>query len=176
MRKWILLLGGLLVLLPLAAMAQTDEAPTLAPGLRFRHNTARFLRLGMLPHARSTAVRTSLATALAACVQGVAGTRLRRFLAGLSADELEYLAGYGLFGYRVNGWLMPYARGDFRQAVHTSGASFVYHSDLVRTTGGLRLDLGSNVIFKGEYTHIVELGPVPPFPNDVLTSSLVARW
>jgi hypothetical protein len=92
------------------------------------------------------------------------------------APCLSYLAGYGLVGYRLNGWLMPYARADFRQAVHTSGASFVYHSDLMRTTGGLRFDIGSHVIFKGEYTHIVELGPVPPFPNDVLTSSLVARW
>jgi hypothetical protein len=92
------------------------------------------------------------------------------------APCLEYLAGYGLVAYRLNGWLMPFARGDFRQAVHTSGASFVYHSDLMRATGGLRFDIGSHVIFKGEYTHIVELGPVPSFPNDVLTSSLVARW
>ena len=92
------------------------------------------------------------------------------------APCLSYFAGYGLVGYRVNGWLMPFARADFRQAVHRSGASFVYHSDLMRTTGGLRFDIGSNVIFKGEYTHIVELGLVPPFPNDVLTSSLVARW
>jgi hypothetical protein len=92
------------------------------------------------------------------------------------APCLEYLAGYGLIGYRLNGWLMPFARADFREAVHTSGASFVYHSELMRATGGLRFDLGSHAIFKGEYTHIVELGPVPPFPNDVLTSSLVARW
>jgi len=104
------------------------------------------------------------------------GQRLRGEPPCSGAPCLEYLAGYGLIGYHLNGWLMPFARTDFRQAVHTSGASFVYHSELMRATGGLRFDLGSNVIFKGEYTHIVELGPVPPFPNDVLTSSLIARW
>jgi hypothetical protein len=71
---------------------------------------------------------------------------------------------------------MPYARADYRHALHTSGASFVYRSELMRATGGLRFDLGTHIVIKGEYTHIVELDPVPPFPNDVLTSSLVARF
>jgi hypothetical protein len=93
-----------------------------------------------------------------------------------AAPCLEYLGAYGLLGYRFTGWLMPYARSDFRKALHTSGASFVYYSRLVRGTGGIRFDLGTNVVVKGEYTHIVELGAVPSFDNDVLTSSLVARW
>lgn len=89
---------------------------------------------------------------------------------------LKYKAAYGLFGYHLTGWLMPYARSDFRDALHVKGASFVYRTKLVRATAGLRFDLGTNVIVKGEYTHIMELDPLPSFKNDVLTSSLVARW
>jgi hypothetical protein len=92
------------------------------------------------------------------------------------APCLEYYGGYGLFGYRVTGWAMPYVRGDFRKALHTSGASFVYYSKLVRATGGIRFDLGTSVIVKGEYTHVRELDPVPAFPDDVFTTSLVAKW
>jgi hypothetical protein len=93
-----------------------------------------------------------------------------------AAPCLEYLGAYGMLGYRFTGWLMPYVRSDFRKALHTSGASFVYYSRLVRGTGGFRFDLGTHVIVKAEYTHVRELGAVPSFPNDVATSSLIARW
>ena len=92
------------------------------------------------------------------------------------APCLEYIGGYALAGYRVTGWLMPYARADFRKALHTSGASFVYYSKAMRGTGGFRFDLGTNLIAKVEYTHVAELDPVPTFSNDVFTSSLVAKW
>jgi len=93
-----------------------------------------------------------------------------------AAPCIEYVAGYALGGYRVTNWLMPYARSDFRDALHRSGASFVYHSELVRVTGGVRFDLGTSVIVKAEYTLNRELGPIPEFENDVFTSSLVTRW
>ena len=97
---------------------------------------------------------------------------------GPACDEaqcLDYRGAYGLIAYRVTNWLMPYARVDFREALHQSGASFVYISDLVRVTAGLRLELGTYVILKGEYTHLQEVGRLPDFPDDVLTTSLVVK-
>ena len=92
------------------------------------------------------------------------------------APCLRYLGAYGQVAYRIFNWLTPYARADWRDAFHRSGASFVYVSQLVRMTGGLRSELGSYVVLKAEYTHTRELGPVPEFPNDVVTSSLIVRY
>ena len=92
------------------------------------------------------------------------------------APCLDYQGAYGLLGWRATNWLMPYARVDWRDALHRSGASFVYVSQLVRVTGGLRLELGSAVVVKAEYTLDRELGPIPQFDNDVFTSSLVVKY
>ena len=70
---------------------------------------------------------------------------------------------------------MPYARVDWRQALHRSGASFVYNSNTLRVTPGVRFDAGAHVIIKAEYVVNLELGRIPRIPNDVLTLSLVAR-
>lgn len=91
------------------------------------------------------------------------------------APCLEFKGAYGLLGYRALNWLMPYARVDWRQALHQSGASFVYNSNTLRVTPGIRFEIGTNVIFKLEYTVNRELGRIPQIPNDVFTSSLVAR-
>ena len=71
---------------------------------------------------------------------------------------------------------MPYLRGDWRDALHQNGASFVYVSKLARVTAGLRFEIGTHVIMKAEYTHTRELGPIPQFNNDVLTSSFIGRF
>ena len=92
------------------------------------------------------------------------------------APCLDYKAAYGQIGYRITNWLMPYGRVDWRNALHRSGGSFVYISKLVRFTGGLRFEIGPYVVVKGEYTRIMELDPIPQFPNDVMTSSLVAKY
>lgn len=92
------------------------------------------------------------------------------------APCLDYKGAYGLVAYRVTNWLMPYVRTDWREALHEHGASFVYNSDAVRFTFGLRLEAGTSVILKAEYTHVREIGRVPEFPDDVLTSSLVIRY
>lgn len=89
---------------------------------------------------------------------------------------LEYLGGYALAGYRVTGFMMPYVRADYREALHRSGASFVYYSRIGRGTGGLRFDLGTHIVAKAEYTRILEFARTPDFDNDVFTSSLVARF
>jgi hypothetical protein len=110
-------------------------------------------------------------------VQGQAAGRSSA--SGISCDEapcLEYKGAYGLFAYRITNWLMPYARLDWRQAQHQDGASFVYISDAVRATAGLRLEFGAFVILKAEYTHVQEIGRLVEFPDDVLTTSLVVKY
>jgi hypothetical protein len=89
---------------------------------------------------------------------------------------LDYLGGYGLAGYRVTGFMMPYIRADYREALHRSGASFVYYSRIGRGTGGLRFDFGTHIVVKAEYTRVLEFARTPEFDNDVITSSLVARF
>jgi hypothetical protein len=93
-----------------------------------------------------------------------------------SAPCLDFKAAYGLLGYRALNWLMPYVRVDWRDALHRSGASFVYVSKLVRVTPGVRFDLGTHVAIKAEYTINRELGPIPQFDNDVLSTSVVALF
>lgn len=88
---------------------------------------------------------------------------------------IEYKGAYGQLGYRLFNWLTPYARVDFRDALHQSGTSFVYISELMRVTGGARFEFGTSVIVKAEYTLTRELGQAPEFPNDVFTSSMLIR-
>ncbi len=92
------------------------------------------------------------------------------------APCLAYKGAYGLAAYRATNWLMPYVRVDWREAVHESGASFVYVSDAVRFTGGFRFEIGNYVILKAEYTHVREIGRLIEFPDDVAVSSLVVRY
>jgi hypothetical protein len=92
------------------------------------------------------------------------------------APCLRYMGAYGLVGYRVLNWLMPFARVDWRDALHEHGADFVYVSQLVRFTPGLRFETGEHVIVKLEYTLNRELGRIPQFDNDIVTSSLVAHF
>lgn len=91
------------------------------------------------------------------------------------APCLDFKSAYGLLAYRALTWLVPYTRVDWRSALHQNGANFVYHSDTLRITPGLRFELGTSVIFKLEYTVNRELGRIPGIRNDVFTSSLVAR-
>jgi hypothetical protein len=92
------------------------------------------------------------------------------------APCLRFQGAYGAIGYRVLNWLMPYARVDWRDALHQSGASFVYVSNLVRITLGLHFEVGTSAILKVEYTVNRELGRIPEFPNDVLTSAVVLKF
>lgn len=92
------------------------------------------------------------------------------------APCLSYRGAYGLLAYRLWNWLQPYARVDWRDALHRSGQSFVYISELMRATLGVRAEVGTNVIFKAEYTFNVELGRIPQFPDDIFTSSMVVKY
>lgn len=92
------------------------------------------------------------------------------------APCLRYQGAYGLLGYRVNNYLIPYFRADWRDARHRDGMSFVYISELFRVTPGIRLEIGPHVIIKAEYTVNTELGDIPEFPNDVFTSALIIPY
>ncbi|HEY5922079.1 MAG TPA: outer membrane beta-barrel protein [Kofleriaceae bacterium] len=92
------------------------------------------------------------------------------------APCLTFKGAYGLVGYRATNLLMPFARVDWRDALHESGASFIYISKLLRATAGLRLQLNENVIIKAEYIVNRELGRIPQFPNDLFTSALVVKY
>lgn len=91
------------------------------------------------------------------------------------APCLDFKGAYGMLGVRATNWLIPYARVDWRQAVHLDGRSFVYNSNSMRVTPGLRFEIGAHVIIKAEYSVNLELGRLMRFRNDVFTSSLVAR-
>ncbi len=92
------------------------------------------------------------------------------------APCLNYKGAYGIASYRILNWLGAYARGDWRDAVHRSGDSFLYVSRLWRATVGLRLELGTAVILKAEYTFNREIDPIPQIPNDVFTTSMVVKY
>ena len=85
---------------------------------------------------------------------------------------LRYKGAYVLVDHAVTSWLTPYVRFDWRDAVHRSGADFVYESHTVRSTVGLHMSMTSRIVAKVEYIWNHELG-VPDFPHDVLTSSIV---
>ena len=89
---------------------------------------------------------------------------------------IRYTGAYGLLSHRLTNELEPFVRVDWRDAVHESGASYVYISDLVRATLGLRSELGAHVIVKAEATLNRELGRLPQFPNNVFTTSLLLKY
>ncbi len=89
---------------------------------------------------------------------------------------IRYTGAYGLLSHRLTNELEPFARVDWRDAVHESGASYVYVSKLVRYTLGLRSELGAHVIVKAEATLNRELGRLPQFPNNVFTTSLLLKY
>jgi hypothetical protein len=106
-------------------------------------------------------------------MQGRAGPTGRRCDA---AACLRALGAYGLAGYHITNWVMPYFRTDWRSALHDGGTAFVYVAEIVRYTPGVRFDVGEHVALKAEYTFNRELERLLEFRNDVFTSSLVARF
>jgi hypothetical protein len=92
------------------------------------------------------------------------------------APCLRYKAAYALLAWRASNTFIPYVRADWRDALHQFGAQFVYVSQLARATVGVRAEIGDAVIFKAEYTFNHELGDIPQFPDDVLTTSLVVKF
>ena len=89
------------------------------------------------------------------------------------APCLDYKGGYLLVDRRMNTWLEPYVRLDWRDAVHVNGAVFAYESHVIRATIGVHVALTYRILGKVEYTFNHELDGIPQFPDDVLTSSLV---
>jgi hypothetical protein len=90
-----------------------------------------------------------------------------------AAPCLTYQGAYLRVDRRVNNWLIPYVRFDWRDAVHQNGAIFVYESHVTRVTVGAHVEWTPRIIGKIEYTFIRELDPIPDFPDDVITTSIV---
>jgi hypothetical protein len=86
---------------------------------------------------------------------------------------LTYKGAYVLVDHRVTSWVTPYVRLDWRDAVHTHGADFVYESHVARATIGAHFEMTSRILAKIEYSFNHELGGIPQFADDVVTSSLV---
>ena len=86
---------------------------------------------------------------------------------------LRYKAAYLLVDRRVNSWLTPYVRVDWRDALHQNGVEFVYESHTLRATLGAHVEMTSRIIGKLEYTFNRELGRMPQFANDIITTSIV---
>jgi hypothetical protein len=93
-----------------------------------------------------------------------------------AAPCLTYQGAYLLAGYRATNWLIPYARVDWRDALHRAGNDFVYISKLARATAGVRFEIGDHVILKAEYVLDRELGRIPQIPNDVFTSAMIVKY
>ena len=93
------------------------------------------------------------------------------------APCIDYTGAYLLTGYHVSNTVIPYARVDWRDALHESGASFVYISKILRATVGVRFEIGTHLIVKVEGTTVRELNDgVPQIPDDILTSSVVVKY
>lgn len=92
------------------------------------------------------------------------------------APCLRVQAAYGTVGYRVLNWLMPFVRVDWREALHESGTDFVYAAQLVRLSPGVRFDVASHLVFKAQYTANLEIGRIPSFPNDIVSTSFVGYF
>jgi hypothetical protein len=91
----------------------------------------------------------------------------------MTAQCLTYKGAYILVDRHVETWLTPYVRVDWRDAVHRDGVEFVYESHTLRATVGAHVNITRRIVAKAEYTYVRELGAIPQFPDDVLTSSLV---
>jgi hypothetical protein len=75
-----------------AGKARVTLTPPLAQGDRFRNNTARSIKPVCSITNRRSAVRSTLVAALVACADNTVRGRARRFLLGLSSDELQFIA------------------------------------------------------------------------------------
>jgi hypothetical protein len=106
-------------------------------------------------------------------VQGVQQGRTASMTACDLAPCLTYKGAYLLVDHRIRPWVTPYVRLDWRDAVHTRGAEFVYESHTLRGTIGSHFEVTSRIIGKIEYTLNRELGNIPQFANDILTTSIV---
>jgi hypothetical protein len=91
------------------------------------------------------------------------------------APCLDYRGLYVLGAVRVTGWLTPYARFDWRHAIHRDGDRFIYLSDVARATVGVNVHPWQWLAVKAEYVFNREVSGFE-FPDDVFTTSLVVQY
>ena len=68
-----------------------------------------------------------------------------------------------------------YGRAGLRK-VNEIDNKYIFVVDVMRFTGGMRVDITEAVLFKAEYIHNLERGVITSFNNDVVTTSLVAKF
>jgi hypothetical protein len=106
-------------------------------------------------------------------VQGIQAGKTMSMTPCDVAACLSYKGAYVLVDRRMNSHFTPYVRMDWRDARHQNGVEFVYESHTLRATVGVHAELGSRIIGKLEYTWNRELGNIPQFADDIITSSVV---
>ncbi|HUJ57893.1 MAG TPA: hypothetical protein VLX92_05360 [Kofleriaceae bacterium] len=111
--------------------------------------------------------------AVAEYVQGLQPGKTTTITPCNAAPCLDYKGAYLLVDRRVTSWFTPYVRLDWRDAVHQNGVVFVYESHVARATLGVHFELTSRILAKAEYTFNRELGNIPQFPDDIVTTSIV---
>jgi hypothetical protein len=89
---------------------------------------------------------------------------------------MHYKGGYLLGGFSLSNRVIAYGRVDWRAATHRDGVQFVYVSESLRVTVGVRVRLATIAYAKLEYLTNRELGRVPDFEDDVFTTSLVLEY
>jgi hypothetical protein len=83
------------------------------------------------------------------------------------------LTGYLEIDYLILPWLGVMARFDLRDAIVSVGRERIYVTNGWRLTLGVHVPITTAVILKAEYLHNGELGIVPEFQNDIVTSSFL---
>src|SRR5262249_26974894 len=106
-------------------------------------------------------------------VQGIQRGKTETMTPCDAAPCLSYKGAYLLVDRRMNSWFTPYVRTDWRDGVHQNGVDFVYESHTLRATVGARFAVTSRILGKIEYTWNRELGDIPEFPDDIVTTSVV---
>jgi hypothetical protein len=92
-----------------------------------------------------------------------------------AAPCLFYRGAYGQVAWRMNNYLTPYVRVDWRAATHRRGNDWAYVSEAIRGTFGLRGELTSFLMLKAEYV-VNREHSILEFPDDVFTTSLVVSY
>ena len=104
---------------------------------------------------------------------------VRGFAPGGGIDSADYLS-FHAFDVEAFVRVLPFlgilGRYEQRHAVQRNTDLFAYLIAIQRAVVGVRYDPAPNVAIKFEYLFNMEMAPLPSFPDDVFTSSLVVSF
>src|SRR5581483_1385911 len=93
-----------------------------------------------------------------------------------NADYLNFRSWNIQAFFRIFSWVGVLARYEQRHAIQEQYPNFAYLIAIQRVVVGVRFDPFSMLAIKLEYVGNYELDPLPQFPNDVFTSSVVLSF